>query len=70
MIISKDEFLAAIDSLRAEVEKDASMEGSLRYEWGDEPDTYRVGAFIRVGNDVGQGGVMLIQEDWEDETGG
>lgn len=61
--MSKERLLAVIDRIREEVERDASMEGALTYGWSEEPGEYDVRAFVRTGNDMGQGGAMIVQED-------
>jgi len=59
--LSKEDFLAVLDDLRAWIAMDDSMEGSLAYEWASEPDTYRVQGFVRFGNSDGQGGARVLQ---------
>lgn len=56
------DLLELLDDLRELLIGGDSMEGHIRYEWGDEPDTYNVVAAIRFGNSAGQGGVRLIGE--------
>lgn len=62
LTVSKAELVAILEDLIAWVEADDSMEGSLAYEWGDEPGRYRVAGVLRMGNSMGQGGVRLLQE--------
>jgi hypothetical protein len=62
LTLSKDEFVAVLTDLLAWVQQDDSMEGSLAYEWGDQPGEYRVAGVLRMGNSMGQGGVRLLQE--------
>lgn len=61
--VTKEGLLEILDRIRSEIERDASMEGALTYAWGEEPGEYLVRAFIRTGNDMGQGGAMIVQED-------
>lgn len=53
-----------IDFLKATsqaIENNDSAEGSIHYEWGSKED-FNVNAFVRVGNSMGQGGCMLVNE--------
>lgn len=61
--MTREAFLAVLDDLRASIATDDSMEGSLAYEWGDEPGVYRVAGALRVGNSQGQGGLRLLRGD-------
>lgn len=61
--LSKEEFIAVLRELITSIEADDSMEGSLAYEWGEEPGTYRVQTALRVGNSMGQGGMRLLRDD-------
>lgn len=49
-----------------EIERDASFEGRLTYTCMDDqckPGEFLVDAFIRNGNDEGQGGCWVIKDD-------
>jgi len=61
--LSKEQFIVVLHGLIESIEADDSMEGSLAYEWGEEPGTYRVQAALRVGNSMGQGGMRLLRAD-------
>ena len=56
-------FLDFLEAAKLEIERGASMEGSLRYEWADQPDHLVVAAFVRTGNDMGQGGSLIVHGD-------
>lgn len=59
--LSRDEFLAVIDDLRARVAANDSFAGSFEYEVTDGSAwTFEVCGCYRVGNSMGQGGVCLI----------
>jgi hypothetical protein len=69
-LIPWDEFASRMASIAHEVHKNASFEG--RIEWslmegidGEEVPAGQVAVsmFVRVGNDMGQGGVMLVQRE-------
>ncbi len=67
-----EEFQQFLMVVSAEVGRGASMEGSLEYSWNPEGDGVVVRAACRNGNDMGQGGMWLIQgedlllaEHWE-----
>lgn len=65
-LMSKEAFLDLLTMLYFDIERGASMEGSLRYEWATEPDHYVVAAALRTGNDRGgQGGIMIARGDTE-----
>jgi len=64
MILNPEKAAGYLRDAASEIERGASMEGSIRWEWGDEPGTYRLQAFYRVGNDMGQGGAVIVKEDW------
>ena len=72
--MSKDQFLAVLDDIRAHVAADDSWEGSLQYSIPEEPGDgvdFDVHAGYRIGNSMGQGGFRLIAGDpIEDTTGG
>ena len=42
------------------IEEDDSFEGSIQYQVTGR-DEFEIGAFVRVGNSMGQGGSMLIE---------
>lgn len=58
--VTTEQFVEYLTALREEVARGGSMEGSIRYEWSDEKDVLIVAAACRVGNDQGQGGMMLL----------
>ena len=60
--MTKEAFIKLLELTLEEVKKDASMEGRIEYEWGTEKGTYNVNAFVRTGNDMGQGSCVLITE--------
>lgn len=62
-VMSREEFVGVLKDLAEWIEHDSSMEGSLAYEWGDAPGEYRVAGALRMGNDVGQGGMRLLRGD-------
>lgn len=62
-------FLEVLDDLRLWVMGRDSMEGTLEYTWTDEPGTYRVKAFLRCGNSLGQGGARIISQHTEQNQG-
>lgn len=53
-----------------EVEKNASIEGSIAWETPttDFDFRYEVLAFYRIGNDAGQGGAVVIRDRAADQT--
>lgn len=54
-------FLAMMDDVKREVERGASMEGSILWGWSfKEPGKLDVGGMYRIGNDMGQGGVVVL----------
>lgn len=57
------ELAALLRTAADEVEKTASFEGSINWETPDEDfdGRYEVLAFVRVGNDMGQGGAIVVQ---------
>jgi hypothetical protein len=61
-LLTKAEFIILLEALIRDIAEDDSMEGSLSYEWGEEPESFRVQAALRVGNSAGQGGLRLIRE--------
>lgn len=67
--IAKEEFVHFLRTALVEIDRGASMEGSIRYEWSDEKDMILVEAFVRTGNDQGQGGAILLggEEKFHDE---
>lgn len=79
--MSKDDLLAVLDDVRAQVAADDSFEGSLSYEFpwhtemGDPADDptgpgFRVRASYRIGNSMGQGGMRIAGEMREIESDG
>lgn len=61
--MSKDQFLAVLDDIRAHVADGDSFEGSLQYTIPEEPGDgidFDVHAGYRIGNSLGQGGFRLI----------
>lgn len=60
--LTRQALLDLIAVTLAEIERDASMEGSITYSWGEEHGTYLVHAFIRTGNDMGQGGSIIVRD--------
>jgi len=65
--MKKEDFVNFIKKTLKAVENDDSAEGSIRYEWGKERDLYNVNAFVRVGNSMGQGGCVLVNEKLRDD---
>jgi hypothetical protein len=63
----KVDLLQLLAWTRELVENDDSMEGSITYGWSDEPGVYDVHAFLRTGNSMGQGGVVILQTTPEPE---
>jgi len=65
-VLTEVAFLALLDWLREQIAEGDSMEGSLAYEWGEDPDTYLVQGALRHGNSLGgQGFVRLIRRGGE-----
>lgn len=51
------------------IENDDSMEGSIMYGWSTkEPGMYDVGGIYRIGNNMGQGGVVLLWDTSDDQA--
>lgn len=61
--VSGPDLVEFLDRIKAEVERDASMEGSITWSWGEKQGEYLVHAFVRTGNDMGQGGAMIVRDD-------
>lgn len=71
--MSKDQFLAVLDDIRARVADGDSFKGSVQYAIPEEPTTevtFDVYASYRIGNSLGQGGFRLITGDPITTTGG
>lgn len=71
--MSKNDLLAVLDDMRAQIAADESFEGSMSYEfpWNtfcdpvdtDDPEGgFRVRAAYRIGNSMGQGGMRMVGE--------
>ena len=60
--MKKEKFIEFLKEVINAVEHNDSMEGRIQYEWGKEFEDYHVDAFVRVGNSLGQGGCMVIDE--------
>jgi hypothetical protein len=58
------ELAAVLRDAADEVERTASIEGSIAWETPDEnfDNRFEVIAFYRVGNDAGQGGAVVIRD--------
>ena len=63
MIMSKDDLIATVKDILASIEANDSFEGTINYSCmhpavnGPE---FEVGAMYRVGNSMGQGGMVVI----------
>lgn len=64
--MTKEGLLRLLDQIKDEISRDASMEGSLEYQWSSKPGELNVQAFIRTGNDQGQGSAMVVSDPRED----
>lgn len=62
-LMSKEQFVELLGTLIGSIEADDSMEGSLAYEWGERPGSYRVQAALCHGNSMGQGAIRLVRAD-------
>jgi hypothetical protein len=62
VLLTKEDFLALLSWLAQRIEDNDSMEGSLAYEVGEEPETFRVQGALRHGNSMGQGALRLLRE--------
>lgn len=60
--MKKAEFIQLLKATIAAVENDDSIQGRIAYEASSAPDTFNVDAFVRVGNAMGQGSCILVQE--------
>lgn len=58
---TKAELAVFLKETTQAVEEDDSFEGRIQYQ-AIGRDEFEVGAFVRVGNSMGQGGCMLIEE--------
>ena len=70
MIMSKDELIEVVKGILSSIEADDSFEGSLNYSCMHPAVTgseFEVGAMFRVGNSMGQGGMVVIDNLPEDE---
>lgn len=65
-IMKREELIAFLEATIEELKGKASFEGRIQYTCmvDDCPkDHFAVRAFVRTGNDMGQGGCMLIAGD-------
>lgn len=62
MKLSKEQTIKVLQSIIYAIENNDSFEGSFNYRIEDI-DTFEVQAAYRVGNSEGQGGMVLIDED-------
>lgn len=60
--MTKEGLLALLQRTMDAVNADDSYEGRIAYTMGDERGTFVVSAAVRVGNSMGQGGMILVQE--------
>ncbi|MFH9108564.1 hypothetical protein ACH4LN_18110 [Streptomyces albus] len=63
--MSRDQLLQILDDIRQRVASGDSLEGNLRYLLADitAEHPYNVDAMYRVGNQMGQGGCIVIGVD-------
>lgn len=66
--MTKEDFLSLLRTLQSAVEEDDSYEGHLEYSLGDKYPDMLVQACIRVGNQMGQGGVLLVGDTSADSA--
>ena len=66
--MTKDELIVLLERALAALRADDSFQGSIAYEIRPG-GAFNVSAAIRVGNSMGQGGMMVVQE-WEEEPAG
>ena len=63
MIMSKDDLIATVKDILASIEANDSFEGTINYSCmhpAVQGPEFEVGAMYRVGNSMGQGGMVVI----------
>lgn len=60
--MTKDDFLQVLDDIRATVELDDSLGGSLEFAMKKD-GSFNIRMFMRIGNKQGQGGALEVL-DW------
>ena len=63
-----EDLLAMLEDVKRCIAADDSYEGSLVWEATMRKGEFEVYASYRVGNSMGQGGVVLIERSKEEET--
>lgn len=59
--ISRADLIMLLEGAVGELKRDASAEGCIAWRWGAAKGEYDVEAFVRTGNDEGQGGCWMVQ---------
>ena len=59
--MKKEQLIQLLEQTITALKENDSMEGRIMYQFGDEPGTFNVDAFVRVGNSQGQGGAIIVQ---------
>lgn len=69
MILTKEKFIELLVDLLTEVKNNDSLQGNVTYDALHPkagPDEFEVTAYFRVGNSMGQGGVVMVDPVLED----
>ena len=64
--MKKADLISFLEQTLAAIKEDDSFEGSIQYQVSG-PEDFRVNAFVRVGNSMGQGSCMMVQDGHGEE---
>ena len=59
---TKENFIKFLEDTLHAIRSDDSIEGRIEYEIAEEANQFCVNAFVRVGNSMGQGGCITLND--------